>query len=90
MNEPLLYDEVHLAKLVDAKQIDKLISSPIIMDDHFFDWNLMDAVGGDDVKEVIHMKPRKWQLDEQVNKVKEDGSLMSLNEILKGAPVTFK
>ena len=90
LNEPLLYDEVHLAKLVDVKQIDKLISSPIIMDDHFFDWNLMDAVGGDDVKEVIHMKPRKWQLDEHVNKVKEDGSLMSLNEILKGAPVTFK
>ena len=89
MNEPLLYDENHLAKLVDEKQIEKFISSAIVNDDHFFDKNLMDRIAGHDVKEIIEMKPRKWQLDEHVNKKKDDGTLMSLNEILEGAPTTF-
>ena len=82
LNEPLVADERHLAMLSDPKVIEKFVTNPLVRDDMFFkpvnDYEIL----GNDFNEVVDREPRKWQLDEHVNQVKADGTLMSLNEIL--------
>ena len=58
----LIQDEVQLSKLNDEIQIDKMITTPIIEENHFFDEKLLDVIDGNDYKEVVNQNPRKWIL----------------------------
>ena len=58
----LIQDEVQLSQLKDAVQIDKMITTPIIEENHFFNEKLMDQIGGNDYKEVVNQNPREWIL----------------------------
>ena len=58
----LIQDEMQLSQLKDAVQIDKMITTPIIDENHFFNEKLMDDIGGNDYKEVVNQNPREWIL----------------------------
>ena len=58
----LIQDEAQLSKLNDAIQIDKLITTPIIEENHFLDEKLIDDIAGNDYKEVVNQNPREWIL----------------------------
>jgi len=79
-DEPIK-DEVVLQTLEDEIAIDKMITTEIIPDNYFFNSKLEDKIKGKKFNEVINKEPRKWLLDD---KVKPNGELLSLNEILNG------
>ena len=58
----LIQDEAQLSQLNDAIQIDKMITTPIIEENHFFNEKLMDDIAGNDYKEVVNQNPREWIL----------------------------
>ena len=58
-----------------------MITTEIIPDDYFFNQKLDDKIKGKKFNEVINKEPRKWLLED---KVKPNGDLLSLNEILNG------
>ena len=58
----LIQDEAQLSQLNDAIQIDKMITTPIIEENHFFNEKLMDTISGNDYKEVVNQNPREWIL----------------------------
>ena len=60
--DELIKDEAQLAKLKDDVAIDKLITTPIVEDDHFFNKKLKDEISGNDYKEVVNQFPRNWIL----------------------------
>ena len=74
-------DENVLQTLEDEIAIDKMITTEIIPDDYFFNEKLEDKIKGKKFNEVINKEPRKWLLED---KVKPNGELLSLNEILNG------
>ena len=41
-------------------EIDKLITTPVINDDKFFNRKLQDIISGNDYKEVVNQAPRNW------------------------------
>ena len=58
----LIQDEVQLSKLNDTIQIDKMITTPIIDENQFFNEKLMDEISGNDYKEVVNQNAREWIL----------------------------
>ena len=58
--DEILFDEIELSKLTNEDEIDKLITTPIINDDNFFNKKLKDIISGNDYKEVVNQAPRKW------------------------------
>ena len=56
----LIQDEVELSKINDAVQIDKMITTPIIEENHFLDEKLIDDISGNDYKEVVNQNAREW------------------------------
>ena len=58
----LIQDEAELAKISDAVQIDKMITTPIIEENHFLDEKLIDDISGNDYKEVVNQNAREWIL----------------------------
>ena len=55
----LIQDEAQLSQLNNAIQIDKMINTPIIEENHVFDEKLMDTISGNDYKEVVNQNPRE-------------------------------
>ena len=68
MKDELIKDEENLNKLQDENEIDKLITTPLIEDNHFFDPEKKDEYSGNDYKEVVDQYPRKWLNDNKLNK----------------------
>jgi len=84
LKDILIQDEVQLAQLTDEIQIDKMITTPLIEEDKFFDEKLLDLIDGNDYKEVVNQTPREWilkttqQKDENKNK-----AILTLDDALK-------
>ena len=66
--DEIIKDEINLIGLIDEKEIDKLITTPMIEDNHFFNNNLRDEFHGNDYKEIVDQYPRKWLDNGKVNK----------------------
>jgi len=60
--DELIKDENELEKIENEVEIDKLITTPIVEDDHFFNKKLKDEISGNDYKEVVNQTPRNWIL----------------------------
>ena len=60
--DELIKDEEKLEKINNEVEIDKLITTPIVEDDHFFNKKLKDEISGNDYKEVVNQHPRNWIL----------------------------
>ena len=60
--EEVIKDEAQLANLKDDLAIEKLITTPIVEDNHFFNEKLKDEISGNDYKEVVNQHPRNWIL----------------------------
>ena len=58
----LIQDEAELSKISDAVLIDKMITTPIIEENHFLDEKLIDDISGNDYKEVVNQNAREWIL----------------------------
>ena len=80
----LIQDEVQLSQLKDAIQIDKLITTPLIEDNHFLDEKLIDEIQGNDYKEVVNQNPREWILKTE-NKPQnaETKAILTVDDALK-------
>ena len=91
VKEPLVADEIHLTRIKDPKMYEKFITNSIIKDNMFFKKNEDDEeLLEHDFNTIIDKEPRKWQIDDRFQKVKEDGTLMSLNEILGPCDVRLR
>ena len=66
--DEIIKDEMNLIGLTDENEIDKLITTPMIEDNHFFNNNLKDEYNGNDYKEVVDQYPRKWLDNGKINK----------------------
>ena len=65
--------------------IDKLITTPVVDDDHFFNEKLKDEISGNDYKEVVDQHPRNWILRAAGNRQKTgQKKQMTLADALKG------
>ena len=63
LNEPeIIKDEETLANLKDEEEIDKMITTPIVDDEHFFNKKLKDQISGNNYKEVVNQGGRNWLL----------------------------
>ena len=81
----LILDEDQLAKLTNEDEIDKLITTPVISDDKFFNKKLQDIISGNDYKEVVNQAPRRWIMNKRgkMPPPNMQGKLPSLNDALK-------
>ena len=59
-----------------------MITTPVMKESYFFVKILIDKVRGKTFVEVCDYAPRKWLLDINTNKKKENGEFYTLNEIL--------
>ena len=86
--DEIIKDEAQLANLNDDVAIDKLITTPVVEDDHFFNEKLKDEITGNDYKEVVNQHPRNWILRAGAagRKRKKTGQKkpMTLADALKG------
>ena len=80
--EEIIKDEVQLQTLTDEIAIDKMITTPVMKESYFFNKKLKDRIPGKTFVEVCDYAPRKWLLDPNVNKKKENGEFYTLNDIL--------
>ena len=83
--DELIKDEKELEQINNEVEIDKLITTPIVEDDHFFNQNLKDEISGNDYKEVVNQHPRNWILRLKGSKKHNtpDKKPMSLMESLR-------
>ena len=82
--DEMILDEDQLAKLTNEDEIDKLITTPVINDDKFFNKNLQDIISGNDYKEVVNQAPRKWIMNKFGPRPQgKPGNLPTLNDALK-------
>ena len=82
--DQLILDEDQLAKLTDANEIDKFITTPIINDDKFFNKKLQDIITGNDYKEIVNQDPRKWIMNKIGPKIPQgQPKIPTLNDALK-------
>ena len=66
--DEIILDEKYLSKLKDKEEIDKYITTALIDDAHFFNFDLKDDIFGNSLKEVIRKQPKRWmreRLDRQ-------------------------
>ena len=82
--DELIKDESELANLNDEDAIDKLITTPIVEDDHFFNTKLKDEITGNDYKEVVNQAPRTWILRGRKRNKLSEKKPMTLSDALKG------
>ena len=81
--DELIMDEDQLVKLTNEDEIDKLITTPVINDDKFFNKKLLDIISGNDYKEVVNQAPRKWLINKKGPKPpQKPGKLPTLNDAL--------
>ena len=80
--DEMIKDEINLQNITDELEIDKMITTPVMKESYFFDKKLIDKVRGKTFVEVCDYAPRKWLLDINTNKKKENGEFYTLNEIL--------
>ena len=82
--EDLIKDEIQLCQLTDPNDIDKMITTPIIEDNHFFNKKLEDIIKGNDYKEVVEQVPRTWILrsNKKPPKKNQEPKLRTLNDAL--------
>ena len=59
-NNDLILDEDQLVNITNEDELDKLITTPVINDDKFFNKKLQDMISGNDYKEVVNQSARKW------------------------------
>ena len=79
----LIMDEDQLAKLTNEDEIDKLITTPVINDDRFFNKKLQDIIPGNDYKEVVNQTARRWLINKKgIKPPKMPGNVPTLNEAL--------
>ena len=62
LKDEIIKDEEKLVKLKDDVVIDKLITTPIVDDEHFFNNKLKDDISGNDYKELVNQFPINWIL----------------------------
>ena len=79
----LIQDEVQLSQLKDEIQIDKMITTPIIEENHFFDEKLLDAIDGNDYKEVVNQNPREWILKTMKENKEVSKEILTVDDALK-------
>ena len=79
----LIQDEAQLSKLNDAVQIDKLITTPIIEENHFLNEKLIDDISGNDYKEVVNQSAREWILKDPTVKDKKVEGFSSVDAALQ-------
>ena len=88
LKDEIIKDEEKLVKLKDDVVIDKLITTPILEDDHFFNNKLKDDISGNDYKEVVNQFPRNWilRMGMMAGKRKKYNSkkIMTLSDSLEG------
>ena len=88
--EEIIKDEEHFSNIKDNDEIDELITTQIVEDDHFFDNRLKDEISGNDYKEVVDQHPRQWILNEPRQKYlqtcimqkKEEKNSLTLDDAL--------
>ena len=82
-DENVIKDEEYFDKLKDINEIDKLLTTSIISDDHIFKEKPKDLFCGNDYKEVVDQAPRKWILKIiQHAKKKDEKKNMTLDDAL--------
>ena len=80
----IIQDEAQLSQLNDAIQIDKMITTPIIEENHFFNEKLVDKLPGNDYKEVVNQNPREWILKtEPQAPATETKQILTVDDALK-------
>ena len=79
----LIQDEAQLSQLNDAIQIDKMITTPIIEENHFFNENLADKITGNDYKEVVNQNPREWILKTEPQAPGTEVKILTVDDALK-------
>ena len=61
--DALILEESEIDKINNEDEIDKIITTPVINDDNFFNKKLEDIISGNDYKEVVNQAPRKWLMN---------------------------
>ena len=81
----LILEESELDKINNEDEIDKIITTPVINDDKFFNKKLEDIISGNDYKEVVNQAPRKWLMNLRGgnNKLKSGIPQPNLTDALK-------
>ena len=78
--DEIIKDEENIKNITNEKEIDQLITTPIVEDDFFFDEKLKDEYCGNDYKEIVDQYPRKWLKQKLSN---EFELINNLNEAMK-------
>ena len=81
--DELIQDETLLTELKDAIQIDKMITTPIIEENHFFNAKLNDEIDGKDYKEVVNQSSREWIVKTSTPQTKPTQGILTLDDALK-------
>ena len=81
--DTLIQDEAHLSQLNDAIQIDKMITTPIIEENHFFNAKLNDTISGNDYKEVVNQNPREWIMKASEKNPQTAKAILTVDDALK-------
>ena len=82
--DEIILDEKYLSKLTDQEEIDKYITTPLIDDAHFFNFNLKDDIFGNSLKEVIKKQPKRWMRNriEREKMIPRPRRFLSLNDFM--------
>ena len=81
--DDIIQDEALLTELKDAIQIDKMITTPIIEENHFFNAKLNDEIDGKDYKEVVNQSSREWIVKTSTPQTKPTQGILTLDDALK-------
>ena len=79
----LIQDEVQLSQIDNAAQIDKLITIPIIEENHFLNEKIIDELSGKDYKEVVNQYSREWILKDPTDQNKKVEGILTVDDALK-------
>ena len=81
--DELIQDENLLSELKDAIQIDKMITTPIIEENHFFNNDLKDEIDGKNYKEVVNQNSREWIVKTSITQAQPAQGILTLDDALK-------
>ena len=79
--QEIIKDEETLVTLNDDEEIDKMITTPIVEDNYFFNKKLKDKISGNDYKEVVDQGMRNWIMKR--NKSKQLENKVTKTSIIK-------
>ena len=82
--DEIILDENYLKKLKNKEEIDKYITTALIDDAHFFNFDLKDDIFGNSLKEVIRKKPKRWMMHimERQGMIPRPRRFFSLNDFI--------